>query len=99
MEFWYLILFDLAFLALLGLLFYRFQRSRIIRSDKLELISRLNAFIESLPKEYSENLFLSLQTQSWPELKRDLKQLPEHLKNSEEEFEALLKDLEFFIQN
>tara|TARA_Y100000031_G_C8116449_1_gene336115 strand:- start:547 stop:846 length:300 start_codon:yes stop_codon:yes gene_type:complete len=99
MEFWYFILFDLAFLALLGLLFYRFQKSRIIRSDKLDLISRLDSLIDNLPSEYAEPFRLNLETQSWETLKQDLENLPTEYQTRIEGFQSLIDDLDFFIKN
>lgn len=99
MENWYFILFDLAFLALIALLFYRFQRKRIIRSDKLELIALLSGFIEKLPPDYHDVLRISLESRDWSKLKEDLLNLPKALQTPDDEFQKIISDLEFFRKN
>lgn len=99
MENWYFILFDLVFLALLGLLFYYFQKKRIIRSAKLELIDQINTFILTLPEDYRQFLKVSLENQAWEELHTDFQKLPKDLRKPEDKFQKLIQDLEFFIKN
>tara|TARA_Y100000768_G_C23991451_1_gene693945 strand:+ start:20370 stop:20669 length:300 start_codon:yes stop_codon:yes gene_type:complete len=99
MENWYFILFDLVFLALIALLFYRFQKKRIIKNDKLELIAQINNLIEKLPFEYHDVLRISLESRDWQKLSEDLLNLPQDLQTPKDEFQKMIDDLRFFTRN